>query len=44
MITGGNGVCVKSKQSSIEFDEPSRSVSDERPNAVSMSFNGDVRS
>ncbi len=44
MISGGKGVCVKSKHSSIVFDAPSRVVSDERPNFVSINLSGDVRS
>jgi hypothetical protein len=44
MITGGNGLWVKSKHSSMELELPSRWVSDERPNLISSSFSSDVKS
>ena len=44
MIKGGNGLWLKSKQSSMLFADASRLVSEVRPKAVSTSFNGDVKS
>src|ERR1700722_17103132 len=44
MISGGNGFCLKSKQSNISRASASRPVNGFKPNRFSINFSGEVKS